>query len=94
MASAGETVSMTEAEAVEHAITSRRAMRAFLPDPVDPALLRRILEVAAQAPSGTNMQPWKVRVLGPQSRARLGFADRALFLGSAAMHGCSTMQVC
>lgn len=62
---------MTPSEAVEHAIASRRAARAFLPDPVDPALVRRLLELAAQAPSGTNMQPWKVRVLGPQSRARL-----------------------
>jgi nitroreductase len=62
---------MTNAEAVEAAITTRRAVRAFLPDPVDPALVRRLLELAAQAPSGTNMQPWKVRVLGPESRARL-----------------------
>jgi nitroreductase len=62
---------MTNAEAVEAAITTRRAVRAFLPDPVDPALLRRLLELAAQAPSGTNMQPWKVRVIGPESRARL-----------------------
>jgi nitroreductase len=63
---------MTDAaEAVESAIASRRAVRAFLPDPVEPALVRRILAVAAQAPSGTNMQPWKVRVIGPDSRARL-----------------------
>jgi nitroreductase len=62
---------MTNAEAVEAAITTRRAVRAFLPDPVDPALVRRLLELAAQAPSGTNMQPWKVRVLGPESRTRL-----------------------
>jgi nitroreductase len=62
---------MTEAKAVERAILNRRAVRAFLPDSVDPALLRRLLELAAQAPSGTNMQPWKLRVLGPQSRARL-----------------------
>ena len=61
----------TPAAAVEWAIRSRRAVRAFLPDPVDPALVRRLLELAAQAPSGTNMQPWKVRVLGPQSRERL-----------------------
>jgi nitroreductase len=61
----------TSAEAVERAIRARRAVRAFLPDPVDPALVRSLLELAAQAPSGTNMQPWKVRVLGPESRARL-----------------------
>jgi len=61
----------TAAAAVEHAITSRRAIRAFLPDPVDPALVRRLIEVAAQSPSGTNMQPWKLRVIGPQARERL-----------------------
>jgi nitroreductase len=62
---------MNGPDVVERAITTRRAIRAFLPDPVDPALVRRILEVAAQAPSGTNMQPWKVRVIGQASRARL-----------------------
>ncbi|MDP3321260.1 MAG: nitroreductase family protein, partial [Bosea sp. (in: a-proteobacteria)] len=61
----------TPAQAVEPAITSRRATRAFLPTPVDPALLHRLIEVASRAPSGTNMQPWKLRVIGPQARARL-----------------------
>jgi nitroreductase len=62
---------MTGPEAVERAIRSRRAVRAFLPDPVDPELLRRLIDLAAQAPSGTNMQPWKLRVIGPQTRERL-----------------------
>jgi nitroreductase len=62
---------MTLANPVDRAIASRRAVRAFLPDPVSPKLVRHILEVAAQAPSGTNMQPWNVRVIGPQTRARL-----------------------
>lgn len=62
---------MTPIEAVEHAIRSRRAVRAFLPDPVEPDLVRRLIDLAAQAPSGTNMQPWKLRVIGPQSRASL-----------------------
>lgn len=62
---------MTGAEAVEQAILKRRAVRAFLPDPVDPTLVRRLIELAARAPSGTNMQPWKLRVVGPQTRARL-----------------------
>lgn len=68
-------MSAAAAEAVERAITRRRAARAFLSDPVDAALVRRLLELAAQAPSGTNMQPWRVRVLGPLVRARL---ERAL----------------
>lgn len=62
---------MTPIEAIEHAIRSRRAVRGFLPDPVDPALLRHLIDLAAQAPSGTNMQPWKLRVIGPHIRARL-----------------------
>ncbi len=57
--------------AIEHAIRSRRAVRGFLPDPVDPALLCHLIDLAAQAPSGTNMQPWKLRVIGPRTRARL-----------------------
>ncbi|TAJ28753.1 nitroreductase family protein [Bosea sp. (in: a-proteobacteria)] len=48
---------MTPTQAVEHAIPSRRALRAFLPTPVDPALLQHLIALAACAPSGTNMQP-------------------------------------
>lgn len=62
---------MTPVEAVEQAIRARRAVRAFLPDPVEPTLVGRLIDLAARAPSGTNMQPWKLRVIGPQSRARL-----------------------
>jgi len=62
---------LNPSQAIEHAIRSRRAVRGFLPDPVDPALLRHLIDLAAQAPSGTNMQPWKLRVIGPQTRARL-----------------------
>ena len=47
---------------VDEAIASRRSIRAFLPDPVDEAVIRDILEVAARAPSGTNMQPWKAYI--------------------------------
>jgi nitroreductase len=60
-----------DAEAIESAIRRRRAVRAFLPDPVEPALVEHLIDLAAQAPSGTNMQPWKLRVIGPRSRARL-----------------------
>lgn len=52
-----------ESEIVDEAITSRRSVRAFLPDAVDEATIRDILRVAARAPSGTNMQPWKVYVV-------------------------------
>jgi nitroreductase len=53
-------------EIVEWAITSRRSVRGFTAEPVPRETVVRILEVAARAPSGTNVQPWKAHVvLGP-----------------------------
>ncbi|HTJ97106.1 MAG TPA: nitroreductase [Rhodocyclaceae bacterium] len=48
---------------VDSAITARRSIRAFLPTPLPEGELDRILAVAARAPSGGNMQPWRVHVL-------------------------------
>ena len=56
------------APSVDDAITTRRSMRAFLPTPVPRTLVEHILEVAARAPSGTNMQPWKVYVVTGQRK--------------------------
>ena len=50
-------------EAVDTAIRTRRSLRAFLPTPVPRSEIEAILEVASRAPSGTNIQPWKVTVL-------------------------------
>ena len=61
-------------QAVDAAITSRRSIRAFLPDPVAREDIDAILDVAARAPSGTNTQPWKVTVLTGAAKARLSDA--------------------
>ena len=53
------------------AIAGRRSVRRFLSTPVPDATLRRILEVAARAPSGTNSQPWHVTVVTGDSRQRV-----------------------
>ena len=53
---------------VEDAILSRRSIRSFQPDPVPAGLMRRILECARWAPSGSNIQPWKVHVLNGRTR--------------------------
>lgn len=60
--------------AVDAAIASRRSVRAFLPTPVPRETVEDILGVAARAPSGTNLQPWKVTVLMGEPLARLGAA--------------------
>ena len=39
-------------------------MRAFLPKPVPREAVVEILEAARRAPSGGNLQPWQVHVLG------------------------------
>ena len=63
-----------ETAIVDEAIRSRKSVRAFLPDMVDEATIREILELAARAPSGTNMQPWKVYVTTGETKARIADA--------------------
>jgi 5,6-dimethylbenzimidazole synthase len=49
----------SEIAAVYRVIAERRDMRHFLPTPVDPETLTRILQAAHQAPSVGLMQPWR-----------------------------------
>ena len=66
-------------QVVDHAITSRQSIRAFLPTPVPRETIEEILAVAARAPSGTNVQPWKVTVLTGAARQRLVDAVMAAY---------------
>lgn len=61
-----------QADHVLEAIRSRRSIRAFRPDPVPRETIGRILEVAARAPSGSNIQPWQVVVVTGEALRRLG----------------------
>ncbi len=56
---------------VDDAITSRRSVRRFLPTPVSRETVRHILDVSARAPSGHNVQPWRVYALAGSARDRL-----------------------
>jgi nitroreductase len=67
-------MSLDETAIVDEAIVSRRSVRAFLPDPVDDDTIRDILRVAARAPSGTNMQPWKVYVVRGEKKQAISDA--------------------
>ena len=62
---------MTKASSVSEAVASRRSIRAFLNQPVDQAVLRRVLEKAQNAPSGGNTQPWNAVMLTGAPLARL-----------------------
>jgi nitroreductase len=59
---------------VDEAITTRRSVRAFLPDSVSRKTIEEILEVSARAPSGTNMQPWKVYIVTGNTKKALSDA--------------------
>jgi len=55
---------------VTEAIETRITTRAFLDKPVSGDVLREILNVARRSPSGGNLQPWHVWVLGGEPMAR------------------------
>jgi 5,6-dimethylbenzimidazole synthase len=61
-----------EIDAIYRVMFLRRDMRHFLPDPLDEALLDRLLGAAHMAPSVGLMQPWRfIRVRDPALRARV-----------------------
>lgn len=56
------------AEDFANLVTSRRSIRAFLPDPVDTDTLNNIFSVANHAPSNCNTQPWMSYVVSGARR--------------------------
>lgn len=48
---------------VASAVRRRQSVRAFKPDPVPAETVRELLTEAARAPSGGNLQPWRVYAL-------------------------------
>ena len=64
---------------VDDAIASRRSIRRFLPTPVPAETVEAILDVAARAPSGTNMQPWRGYALAGAPKDAVIAAVQAAF---------------
>jgi nitroreductase len=56
---------------VYEAVASRRSVREFVDRPVDRDLLSRVMMAASRAPSGGNLQPWHVYVLGGERLSEL-----------------------
>ncbi len=59
------------ASCVSSVMRSRRSVRAFKPDPLRSELVEEILDEAATAPSGGNIQPWRVYVVSGRAKAEL-----------------------
>ena len=62
---------------LEEAITTQRAIRRLKPDPVDDALVLRLIELALKAPTGSNAQNWEfIVVRDPAVKSRLANLNR------------------
>ncbi|MBA2673898.1 nitroreductase [Ramlibacter sp.] len=59
------------ARTVRDALLSRRSVRAFLSTQVPQSLIGELLSLAARAPSGGNIQPWKVHVVFGRAKTEL-----------------------
>ncbi len=54
---------------VSEAVDKRMSVRAFTDEPVSSDLIRKILVKASRAPSGGNLQPWKICILNGERMA-------------------------
>ncbi|MDB5864234.1 MAG: hypothetical protein JWO70_2040 [Betaproteobacteria bacterium] len=80
-----EDINRPAADVFDAALT-RRSIRAYKPDPVPPDVLRDIVSAARHAPSGSNIQPWRVHVLTGATLKRVGDAMRHAFLSDEPGH--------
>ena len=64
------------------AIYTQRAIRRWKPDPVPQDLLKRVLEAATKAPSGSNTQPWRWLVVQDESKRKAIATALSEFLAS------------
>lgn len=71
---------------VFEAARTRRSIRAYKPDAVPREILREIVALGRHAPSGSNIQPWRVHVLTGATLARVGSAIQQAFLSDEPGH--------
>ncbi len=60
---------------LKETIEQRRSIRKFKPDPVAPEIVAELLEAARLAPSGSNSQPWRFKIVSdPDIKSRIAEA--------------------
>lgn len=64
---------------IDTAIADRRSIRKFLPTPVPAETVESILNLAARAPSGNNLQPWRGYAVAGATKDALVTAVQAAF---------------
>lgn len=61
-------------QAIDHLVRARRSIRRFTDRPVSKRLLIEILDIARSAPSNSNMQPWRIYLVGGAAKDKLAQA--------------------
>lgn len=79
-------INYSASQSVTDAANTRRSIRAFTDQMPPENVVSHILETAARAPSGTNIQPWKVYVLTGDAKDHLCKAACAAFDDPEAKH--------
>jgi len=74
------------AAGVFEAARTRRSIRAYKPDPVPAETVREIVALGRHAPSGSNIQPWRVHVMTGATLRRVGGAIQRAFLDEEPGH--------
>lgn len=72
---------------VIEAIASRHSVRGFKPEPVPRETVEAILKLASRAPSGSNVQPWKVYACTGSARDEVVSAVTHAFETESDQHG-------
>jgi nitroreductase len=70
-------VSSLRQVSVDELIRGRRTHKAYAPEPVERAVLEELFELARWAPNHNLTNPWRFRVLGPETLAALKAAAGA-----------------
>lgn len=77
-------------------ITTRRNIKKFKTDPIDPSLIKRWLQAAAMAPNHRMTQPWEVFIIGPETRVNLNhktnFGNAPFVMAVLSKHGKTAVE--
>ncbi len=68
------------------AISARRSIRLFKPDPIPDEVLREVLATAIQSPSAMNTQPWAITVITGEALEKLRWDNVIAFTAGIEGH--------
>jgi nitroreductase len=79
---------------VAEAVARRKTIRQFTTEPVSDDTIRDLLEIASRAPSGGNVQPWRIYVVNGESMSRFRefIADKPIEQGEYEIYPASLWE--